>query len=469
MKARGRVFIIAVAACVLLGAVLIALHLRETSRANVLLIVLDTTRRDHLSCYGYAEKTTPAIDALAAEGLRYDRAITPSSWTLPAHASIFTGMLPTHHRAHFSFDESIDPETIEGPMFLPLHPELPTLAEELKKTGYETAGIIAAPLLAAKFGFSRGFDFYEDRLPLDKGFERDAEEVTTLALGWLNEYRARATDKPFFVFLNYFDPHSPYQPPEPWGNPDATQEQYDLYSGLYNDVNRGARDLTDDEREMLLSQYDREIRYMDNEIGRLLDDMKRLGLYDSTMIVVTSDHGESFGEHRLLEHGRALYEELIRVPLIVKYPAKDKRAGVVGRRVSILGIGPTILKYVGSPVPKTAHPASLDEKEHVLIAEIYRDISWMVAFGDRFDRDQKAIYDGNHKWIWDSNGAHELYDISRDPAEENNLWGRMPDAERRLKAKLKPLIQESEQLSTLSTPELDKELKNRLRALGYIK
>ena len=455
--------------CLLAILIAVILFLRPRPRPNVLLITLDTTRRDHLSCYGYEKKTTAAIDALAREAVKYERAISPSSWTLPAHASIFTGMLPTHHRAHFSFDDDIDPEKIEGPMFYSLHPDLPTLAEDMKGLGYRTGGIIAGLLLNTHFGFSRGFDYYEDRLPVEKRFERNAEEVSTLAISWLNEHKAIAVDEPFFLFLNYFDAHSPYQPPEPWGNPDLGPEQYDLNGGLYEEVLRGERDLTDDERELLLTQYDSELKYMDNEIGRLFEEMKRFGLYDSTMIIVTSDHGESFGEHRLLEHGRALYEELIRVPLIVKYPSYEKKSGVVARPVSILGIGSTILQYVESTARKQAAAPALEERGHQLVAEIYRDISWIVAFGERFDRDRKAIYDGDYKWIWDSREEHELYDVAKDPAEENNLWGKLPDRERRLKAGLAPLIEESEKLSTLSTPELENDLKERLRALGYIK
>jgi arylsulfatase A-like enzyme len=378
-------------------------------------------------------------------------------------------MLPTHHRAHFSFDENIDPESIDGPMFYSLHPELPTLTEELKKKGYTTGGIIAAPLLAAKFGFGRGFDYYDDRLPIDKGFDRNADEVSTQAIGWLNEYRTDEGDAPFFLFLNYFDPHSPYQPPAPWGNPEVTEEQYDLYSGKYRDVLSGIRDLTDNERNLLLEQYDSEIMFMDSEIGRLFEEMKQQGLYDSSMIIITSDHGETFGEHRLLEHGRALYEELIRVPLIVKYPSSDARKGISERQVSTMSIGPTIMKYAGIPILKTAHQATLEDDDQLLIAEIYRDISWIVAFGERFERDQKAIYDGNYKWIWDSRGKHELYDIAEDALEKNNLWGSLPEKERNLEAKLNPLIEESKQLSSLSTPELDKELKARLKALGYVK
>jgi arylsulfatase A-like enzyme len=469
VKVRKRFIYILSGTCLLAVVIAIVLSLRPRPRPNVLLITLDTTRWDHLSCYGYAVKTTPAIDGMAREAVRYERAISPSSWTLPAHASIFTGMLPTHHRAHFSFDENIDPEKIEGPMFYSLHPDLPTLAEDMKTLGYRTGGIVAAPLLTAKFGFGRGFDYYEDRLPIGKGFERDADEVSTLAISWLNEHRAADGDEPFFLFLNYFDPHSPYQPPEPWGDPDLTPEQYDLYGGLYEDVLRGERDLTDDERNLLLAQYDRELMFMDNEIGRLFEEMKRFDLYDSTMIIITSDHGESFGEHRLLEHGRALYEELIRVPLIVKYPSYEKRSGVVARPVSVLGIGSTILQYAGSPALRSVAPPALEERGHQLIAEIYRDISWIVGFGDRFDRDRKAIYDGDYKWIWDSREEHELYDVAKDPAEENNLWGKLPERERRLKAGLAPLIEESEKLSTLSTPELDKDMKDRLRALGYIK
>jgi len=434
-------------------------------RPNILLIILDTTRWDHLSCYGYAEKTTPTIDKFAEEAVRYEYAISPSSWTLPAHASLFTGMLSTHHGAHFGSGAETEVERIHDLSFYPLHSSHVTLAEELKKAGYRTAGIVSSPVLKAKLGFGKGFDYYDDY----KLFDRRANEVSTLATDWLIEHRSLSSGRPFFLFLNYYDPHTPYNPPAPWGEENVPDDLIYIYSGHYDDVLRGARDLTDDERSVLLKQYDGEIRFMDNQIERLFFEMRRLGLYDSTWIIVTADHGESFGEHRLLEHGRALYEDLIRVPLIMKYPKDNAKKGVIKRRVSILSIMPTILEYIRQPVPTTVETGTLHDKNQVLVSEAFRDITWVTFYGKRFDRSQKALYDGNYKWIWNSSGNHELFAIIQDPAEMNNLAGTLPHVEKRCQARLEPLIQESNRMAELTPLEIDEELKDRLRALGYIR
>jgi arylsulfatase A-like enzyme len=437
-------------------------------RPNILLITLDTTRWDHFSCYGYAKETTPVLDKLAEESVRYEYAISPSSWTLPAHASIFTGVLPTYHGAHLV---PADGNVVFGELQINrLDPELPTLAEELKKAGYRTGAIIGGPCLHMAFGVARGFDFYHiEGLHSFEDYEyyRKAHETTSLAVQWLARHRYRDTS-PVFLFLNYFDAHSPYHAPEPWGNPEVPDELYDMYSPRYRDILEGTRELSPEERRILVAEYDGEIRYMDSQIGRLFHEMKQLGIYDSTLIVVTSDHGESFGEHGLLGHGRALYEELIRVPLIVKYPLEDDKRGVVQRKVSIMGIMPTILKRAGLPIPETVENGDLDDDNQILIAESYRDVFWTRAYGARFDRDQKAIYSGNFKWTWRSDGAYELFDIAGDPNEENNLREKLPDEGQRFKSQLAPLLRESQQRRSNAPLEVDDNLKKRLKGLGYI-
>lgn len=443
--------------------------LRPRPNPHILLITLDTTRWDHLSCYGHSEETTPVIDELAKIGVRYQYALTPSSWTLPSHASIFTGVLPTHHGAHYVPSHG---EMRLGSMQIDrLDSQLPTLAEELKKAGYRTGAVIGGPLLHSSFGIGRGFDFYHDEdLNSYKGYEfyRSARETSLSAISWLQHYYSTDDSSPFFLFLNYYDPHNPYQPPDPWGNPEVPEELYDIHSGRYDDVISGKHGLKGEEKDVLLSQYDNEIRFMDRQIGRLFYSMKQLGLYDDTLVVITSDHGESFGEHRLLGHGRALYEELVRVPLIIKYPLKDSRRGIVERRVSIISIMPTLLRYIGHPVPKTVECGTLDDQNQILVTEIYRDRFWIKAYGERFDRDQKATYDGNYKWIWHSNGKHELYDIACDPNEENNLQGKLSKVEHHFQAKLAPLIHNSKQARPYAPPEVGENLKQRLRALGYM-
>ncbi len=438
-------------------------------RPHVLLITLDTLRRDHLSCYGYEKETTPTIDKLAEEGVKYEDAITPSSWTLPAHASLFTGMLPSFHGAHYG--PIIGEMKKESLLILTLDEKPATLAGELKKAGYLTGAIIGGPVLHSNSGLDRGFDFYFDgyiREPKSTAFYRPAHETTMLAIRWLKEEYSAPRSKPFFLFLNYFDPHSPYNAPEPWGMPDAPAEMCKISSGYYDDIFKGIRDLTNEERQFLIGQYDDEIRYMDWHIHRLFFEMQQLGLYDNIMIIITSDHGEAFGEHRLLGHGRALYDEVLRVPLIIRYPLKDKKVGVVKHRVSIASVMPTVLEYLGLPIPREVAYKPLSHENQPMVAEIFRDITWIVDYSTRFDRDMKTLYDGDHKWIWSSNGGHELYNITDDPAEIDNQQGKLPDIEKRLQSKLSDILKGARQPGQSSAMEMDDELKARLKALGYV-
>jgi arylsulfatase A-like enzyme len=458
------------AGCLLaVAAFLLWRHSGSRPGPNILLITLDTTRWDYVSAYGQRENIPPAIDTLAKEGVLYKNAISPSSWTLPSHASIFTGLLPTFHGAHYvKTDAEVDDALFKANK---LSPDLPTLAEELKKAGYRTGAIIGGPLLHSRFGVDRGFDYYYDknlRSYKEAEFYRNAADTTSLATDWLKNHLHVTEGEPFFLFLNYFDAHTPYIPPEPWGMPDAPEELISIHGGRYDDVFKGERELTEEESKVLLSQYAGEIGFMDKQIERLFFEMKRLAVYDSTVIVATSDHGESFGEHRLLGHGRALYEELIRVPLIIKYPLEDVKTGVVERRVSIVSLMPTLLEYIGLRIPDTVASGTLDEEEQILVAESTRDIAWIVAFGERFDKDSKVLYDGNYKWIWNSTGKHELYDISNDPTEEKNLFGTLPDLEERLRSRIEPLIAASQRASTYNPAEIDNEMRENLRKLGYL-
>ena len=463
-------FIFLCAGCFLAVAAFLLLQSGDSRpRPNILLITLDTTRWDYVSAYGQREKVTPAVDKLAEEGVVYRNAISTSSWTLPSHASMFTGLLPTFHGAHYvKTDAEIDGEIFKANR---LAPDLPTLAEELKKAGYRTGAVIGGPLLHSRFGVDRGFDYYNDQdLRSHKGVEfyRSASDTTRLATDWLKSHVHMSEGEPFFLFLNYFDAHNPYIPPEPWGDPDVPEELVAIHDGHYEGVFKGDRELTEEESRVLTSQYSGEISFMDKQIERLFFELKFLGVYETTMIVVTSDHGESFGEHRLLGHGRALYEELIRVPLIIKYPLDDSKTGIIERRVSTVSLMPTLLEYIGHEVPDTVASGTLDEEDQILVAESTRDIAWIVAFGKRFDKDSKALYDGNYKLIWNSTGEHELYDIVADPSEEKNLFGTIPDVEKRFQAQLEPLIEESQRASSFDPPEIDNEQRENLRKLGYL-
>ena len=242
---------------------------------NVLLISIDTCRADHLSCYGYKSQITPNIDAVAAEGILFENVIAPIPQTLPSHSSMLTGTIPPYHRVRENVGYLADESNV-------------TLAEILSDAGFATGAAISAFVLDSQFGINQGFDDYFDRFekPLedDQVLERPGGETTDVAIEWLEKNK----DKRFFFFLHYYDPHTKYEPPEPF----ASQYASNPYAG--------------------------EIAYTDHCIRQVLDKLKELGLYDSTLVIITSDHGEMLGEHGELTHMYFIYQGAIKVPLIIK-------------------------------------------------------------------------------------------------------------------------------------------------------
>lgn len=289
---------------------------RETPPA-VLLIVGDTVRADHVGCYGYERETTPALDALAGEGERFDRAFAQSSWTLPSIASILTGQPPHVHGAGRA----------EGGV-LPLRTEVATLAERLQAAGFATAAWINVLWLAPQSGAQRGFDVYDYRkTDATNRTMRDAKATTDAALAWMRRQR----DAPFFMTVHYFDPHLTYDPPAPYDEMFRPQEAPRLPRGFGSadqvfEIRSGSRQLDTAEKEALVARYDGELRYMDDQIGRLLDGLRDLGRWDDALVIFVSDHGEEFWDHGGFEHGHTHYREMIRVPLIVKRPGGAGRA-----------------------------------------------------------------------------------------------------------------------------------------------
>ena len=254
-------------------------------RAPVVLITMDTTRADHLPVYGYDKPTAPSLERLARDGLVFENFVTMSSWTLPTHASLFTGLFPATHTAHYNTmgNVTLSDGLGESEVFSTFRanrlPEAAvTLAEVLRAEGYRTLGVGAGPWLKPVFGLGQGFDFFDTDFESKSG--RPAEEVNRLAFREL----AKVGAEPFFLFLNYFDPHDPY---------DSSAEDFERF--LDPEANP--------KRAETLAQYDAAIFHTDRHIGALFDELERRGLYDESWIVVTSDHGELFGEHQLEYHG----------------------------------------------------------------------------------------------------------------------------------------------------------------------
>ena len=279
--------------------------LAQTAQArppSVVLVTLDTVRADHIACYGYRRIETPSIDELAREGIRFEQAYAQVPLTLPSHAVILTGTYPM-----FSGVRDV---TSTG-----LPATVPTLAEILRGNGYRTAAFVSSFVLNSKWGLARGFEVYDDQTDRDTGLnknpsllERRGDRTMNRALSWLDS----RSDGPFFLWVHLYDPHRPYRPPEPY-------------------LRRYAGHL-----------YDGEIAFDDAQLGRLVAHLRRLKIYDDTLIVLAGDHGESLGEHGEAEHGFFIYNATLRVPLILKTPGSTLASRVVTDPVSLVDLAPTI-------------------------------------------------------------------------------------------------------------------------------
>ncbi len=315
--------------------------LSKEKSPNVVLIVIDTCRADRLSCYGYSKKTTPNIDALAREGILYERAYATDFWTLPSHASLFTGLYPTQAGATSETNH--------------LPPSNTTLAEILKKAGYDTAAFVCNAWISMERGFDQGFDEYLEmwrsvnkaQVPRRHGWAEWATIQKTTE--WLD--RRKKGQKPFFMFINLNCVHMPYRPPEPhlsrfvkpesgYSNDEVSRMANiaGMWQYLAGELKLSKRDL-----RILGELYDGEVEFADYCIGEITQRLEKLGIIDNTVLIVTSDHGENLGEHGLIDHLLSMHETTLRIPLVIRYPKRFK-AGVRNTDlVSLIDIAPTIL------------------------------------------------------------------------------------------------------------------------------
>jgi arylsulfatase A-like enzyme len=418
-------------------------------RPNIVLITLDTTRPDFLGTYS-GRDSSPNLDRLARESTVYTRAQSTANWTLPAHASLFTGKFTTSHGARYDADGPlILTSAIEGHEGYKryrargLAPEERTLAQILQEHGYATAAFVGGPWLKRVMGVDTGFDLYDDDGILGIG-GRAAPELTDRAIDWIRTQR----DEPMFVFLNYFDPHSPYAPP-----------------AVYLRAPRGMNPRLDAERpEMRRALYEGEIRYMDFDLGRLLGELRALGLYDRTWIIVTGDHGELLGEHGLQGHGTTLHKELTHIPLVIKHPKGEGSVGEVDAPAQLVDILPTILDRLDLPLPPGIQGSPLDALDHPVVAE-----SYPLPFFENARGDVRALIEGDYKLIWSSSGPDELYRLSTDPGEAHNLAVDEPERAEAMRQRLSAYLESLPRPLEAGTPtEVDAETREALRRLGYV-
>jgi len=432
---------------------------------NVLILVIDALRPDHLGCYGYRLATSPAIDGLARRGVLFTNATSPSSYTRAAVPSIFVSVYPGAHGV-----------LSQGKQVEMLSDEYQTLAETLKARGYVTVALAPNPSLHRAFNFDQGFDLYDDDFQVAGPEVRDfetARKINDRTLAWLRGHRG----KPFFAYLHYRDVHAPYVPPPPYdrmfdqpgpGRPLTEAE----YRSQPSDIKspRRYKDLGP-----YVEQYDGEIRYTDDHLARFLETLSKEGFLDNTVIFLTADHGESFLEHGSWTHGTGLYEELTHIPLLLVLPGEN----ATGRRVTVpvqtTDIYPTVLELLKAEIPPGLQGRSLlkaiagraDPSRPVFSEALVSRSLRPWNFGQL-----GAVRSGEWKLIynrWSRSG--ELYNLARDPAETQNLADREPGRTRDLLRLIAAQDRENAKRShrVQGTEELPEDVVEGLRSLGYVR
>jgi len=420
---RGSALAVAILALAAVAALWLLRPARRTfAGANVLLMTLDTLRADRLGSYGHTAAETPRLDRLAAEGIRFEQAISPMPMTLPSHTSIMTALEPYRHGVRDNADFEIAAET-------------PLLAELFRDAGYDTGAFVAAYVLHSRWGLSRGFERYDDTGVsgvdelVEGRSERRGDEVVAAALPWLTETRPR----PFFGWVHLYDPHAPYAAPEPYG------------------------------RRFASSPYDGEVAFTDSVVGALLDGLLAADLLDNTIVVVAADHGEGLQDHDEPGHGLFVYDATVRVPLIVRLPGARLAGKTVTPQVRLIDIAPTLLELAGIETPATFQGLSL--APHLFGAGEAR-AAYSETMYPRWHfgwQELHALRRDGYKYILAP--RDELYDLGADPGERRNLADDLP---RLAEAMREDLGERLADVDSSQRSEVTAEAARRLRALGYI-
>ena len=399
---------------------------------NVLLITIDTVRADHVGCYGYSKIKTPTLDSLAHDGIVFERAISQVPLTWPSHTAILTGTYP--------FQNGVQDFTGQ-----PLDPQFRSVAQAFKKNGYATGAVVSAFVLDRSFGLARGFDFYDDAFSAETFLQKDlglvdrkAGESVSHAIHWLTtKWQKQTPRRPFFLWLHLYDPHSPYDPPEP------------LHTEYHDHL------------------YDGEIAYADHELGRLISWLKGNQLYHASLIVFLSDHGESLGDHGEKEHGFFIYNSTAHIPLIVKPPdGSGFRSSRVSVPVETTSVAPTLLRLAGlrDEIEKQFTSAPLLGKTANDDYPAYSETFYPFSF---FGWSPLHALETSRYHYIDAPQA-ELYDEIADPGENNNLASQQPAIVAVLKEKLRVRLKNNPfATQAKGGGGLDEDVLKKLRALGY--
>jgi arylsulfatase A-like enzyme len=364
-------------------------------RPNVVVVLVDTLRADHLGAYGYERDTSPAIDAFGRDAVRFERAYSTSGWTRPATASLLTGLHPQRHAATTRSSS--------------IAPNVPLIGDLARARGYHTAAFVTNVNVLAVWGFDRGFDTFVD-VETTTGSDR-ADAVHGAVLEHLD---ADGFREPFLLYLHLLDPHSPYDAPAPFADRFRRKGTGPLVARAVHSLGL----------EEVVAAYDQEIAFVDRHFGALMAELQRRGWYDDALVVLTSDHGEGFGEHGHYFHGNSLFEELVRVPLLIKLPGNAHAGTVVAGAVSIADVAPTIATQVGAETAHEMDGVDLGETIERGAAgprDVILDLDLLLSRGRRYVAD--GVVRGRFKLLRNSTppGGSPLFDVEADPGERQDV------------------------------------------------
>jgi len=448
------------------------LYIPQQNTKNVILISLDTLRPDHLGCYGYSRNTSPNIDSLAADSALFRNTFATSPWTLPSHVSLMTSLNCINHQVYQN-SQKMDPSIL-------------TLADILRTRGYFNGAITGGGFVSGLYGFSKGFDSYHVRGQIQE--KNSAEIAGRAALDWIDRHR----DRNFFLFLHTYQIHNPYFSPAPYNKlfleKGSALTKIDLSQYRFNHENR-YKPVEEDLRQNIIDLYDGEIRYTDESLIKpLMSKLKKLHLYENSMIILTSDHGEEFYEHKAWQHTHSVYNEIIKVPLIIKFPNSNHMGKRVLKFARLIDIMPTILdvldinpsKYQmdGETLSGLLSNKKQEKEERVFVSELASNVM------RKHIPKKAAINSGKYKLIINNGFTSEdlayflssppetkpmeVFDLEKDPDELTNLSRENPQLARALLAFLKKQNKMRRKVST-EEAKMSEELREQLRALGYIK
>ncbi len=443
----------------------------------VIFISLDTTRPDHIGCYGNPWISTPNLDWLAGESILFTQYMTVVPTTLPSHTSLFTGKYPHRHG---------NPQN--GYM---VNKENVMLTEILKDAGYQTIGFIGSFALDNRFDFAQGFDYYDQSYERFVGdgklteHERSAGSVTQSVIRYLKPWTSR---QPLFLFVHYFDPHKPFEPPAPYDTMYRWEDVKSDSPGEHITVYYSTPHSLSDEHWQLSKQaalgYAGEISYMDQHLGSLLDYLKQKGILDDAILVVTSDHGENFWEHMpYFHHGTSTYQTSMHAVCMIRLPDAAQGGTVVNQPLSSIDILPTVLAYLGLPAPDGIDGRAFDVKrcaasigDRLVYGQATLTRPWKapaVSGGWQNANKARCVRSGN--WVFMQTpfaSREELYDLSTDPYEQNNLLisssPQMAAVARKLKDSLEAWAASADPLESYREKERREETIEKLKALGYM-